>query len=67
MALVEGIEQPSHVVAIPDVAPLDFGQGHVAAIDVVEDGGDLHGEMSLKEEGVPARDCLGDVLLTKCY
>jgi hypothetical protein len=39
----------------------------VAAVDVVEDGGDVHGEMSLKEEGVPARDCLGDVLLTKCY
>ena len=43
MALVEGIKQPPHLVAIPDVAPLELGQGHVAAVDMVEDGGDLHG------------------------
>jgi hypothetical protein len=42
MALVKGIEQPAHLVAIPDVAPLELGQGHVTAVDVVEDGGDLH-------------------------
>ena len=43
MALVERIEQPTHLVAIPHVPPLELGQGHVAAVDVVEDGGDLHG------------------------
>lgn len=43
MALVERIKQPVHLVAIPDVAPLELRQGHVAAVDVVEDGGDLHG------------------------
>ena len=42
VALVERIHQPAHLVAIPDVAPLELGQGHVAAVDVVEDGGDLH-------------------------
>jgi len=42
MALVEGIEQPPHLITIPDVAPLELRQGHMAAIDVVEDGRDLH-------------------------
>ena len=42
MPLVKGVEQPTHLVAIPDVAPLELGQGHVAAVDVVEDDGDLH-------------------------
>lgn len=40
--LVKGVEQPAHLVAIPDVAPLELRQGHVAAVHVVEDGGDLH-------------------------
>ena len=52
MALVERIEQPAHLVAIPDVAPLELGQGHVAAVDVVEDGGDLHFRRIL-----PVRSC----------
>ena len=52
MALVEGIKQPPHLIAIPDVAPLELGQGHVAAVDVVEDGGDLHIRRIL-----PVRSC----------
>jgi len=43
VALVEGIEQSSHLVTIPEGTPLDFGQGHVTSVDGVEDGGDLHG------------------------
>jgi|694.fasta_scaffold00811_24 hypothetical protein len=46
MAHVEGIKQPTHLVAIPDVAPLELGQGHVAAVDVVEDGGDFQESLS---------------------
>jgi hypothetical protein len=51
MAFVEGIEQAWDLVTVPDVAPLELRQGHVAAVDVVEDGGDFHGlpAMSLKE------------------
>ena len=43
MAVVEGIKQRPHLISIPDIASLELGQGHVAAVDVVEDGGDLHG------------------------
>ena len=42
MAPVERIEQPADLVAVPDVAALELGQRHVPAVDVVEDGGDLH-------------------------
>jgi hypothetical protein len=40
---VEGLEQTPHLLTVPDIAPLELRQGHVAAVDVVEDGGDLHG------------------------
>lgn len=36
------IEQTPHLVAVPNVAPLELRQGHVAAVDVAEDGGDFH-------------------------
>lgn len=42
MALVEGIKQPAHLVAIQQVTPLELGQGHVTSVDGVEDGGDFH-------------------------
>jgi hypothetical protein len=45
MALVERIEQPAHLVAIPHVASLEFRQRYVGAVDVVEDGGDFHGNL----------------------
>ena len=47
MAAIERIEKPAHLVAVPDVAPLELGEGHVPAIDVVEDGGDFHVRESL--------------------
>ncbi len=46
MAFVERIEKPVHLVAIPHVAPRELRQSHVAAVDVVEDGGDLHGNFT---------------------
>ena len=52
MTLVEGIEQPAHLVAIQHVTPLELGQGHMAAVDVVEDGGSLHVRRIL-----PVRSC----------
>ena len=52
MAHVEGIKQPPHLVAIPHVAPLELGPGHVAAVDMVEDGGDLYVRRIL-----PVRSC----------
>jgi len=42
VAIVERIEQTPHHITIPDVASLELGQGHGAAVDVVKDGGDLH-------------------------
>ena len=42
MAAIERVEQPAHLVAIPDIPSLELGQRHVPAVDVVEDGGDLH-------------------------
>lgn len=41
--LGERTARPAHLVAIPDVTPLELGQGHVATVDVDEDGGDFHG------------------------
>lgn len=38
MPPVEGIEEPFDLVAIPDVTSLKFGQGHVAAVDMIEYG-----------------------------
>ena len=42
MAAVERVEEPAHLVAVPDVAALELGQRHVPAVDVVEHSGDLH-------------------------
>ena len=42
MAAVERVEEPAHLVAIPDVPSLELGQRHVPAVDMVEDRGDLH-------------------------
>jgi hypothetical protein len=42
MALVEGIEQPPHLVAIQHVTLLELGQDHVISVDGVEDDGGLH-------------------------
>jgi hypothetical protein len=42
MATLDRIEKSAHLVAIPHSAALDLWQGHVSAVDVVEDGGDLH-------------------------
>src|SRR5438874_2493665 len=41
-AQVERREQLTNLVAIPDIAALELGQGHVPTVDVVEDRGDLH-------------------------
>lgn len=49
--LVKGVEQPAPLVGIPDVAPLELRQGHVAAVDVVEDGGDLHSNCTKSTRG----------------
>ena len=42
MSFVEGIEKAAHLVAVPDVAALKFGQRHVAAVDVIKNRGDFH-------------------------
>ena len=42
MAVVEQIEQPAQWVAVPHVPPLELGQGHLAAVDVVKDDGEEH-------------------------
>jgi hypothetical protein len=39
---VQGIKQPAHLVAVPDIAALELRQRHVPAVDVIEDGRDLH-------------------------
>jgi hypothetical protein len=51
MATIEGIEQPAHLVTVPDVTPLELWERHVAAVDVVEDGGELHGQARLSRRG----------------
>jgi hypothetical protein len=38
MAPIERSEQAAHLITAPDIAALEFRQGHVAAVDVVEDG-----------------------------
>src|SRR5262245_9074432 len=42
MTAVERVKEPSDLVPVPDVPALKFRQRHVAVIDVVENGGDLH-------------------------
>lgn len=51
MAAIEGVEQTADLVAVPDVAALELREGHVAAVDVVEDGGEFHGQASLGWRG----------------
>lgn len=41
-AQVQRSEQLAHRVPIPGVATLKLGQCHMAAVDVIEDGGYLH-------------------------
>ena len=60
MPAVQGLHQALDLVAVPDVAPLEFGQGHVAAVDVVEDGRNLHCDSSLGGTvGVARYACAG--------
>ncbi len=42
VALVEREHEASDLIPVPHIAALELGQGHVAAVDVVEDGGELH-------------------------
>ncbi len=42
VALVERKHQPPHLIPVPHISALELGEGHVAAVDVVEDGGELH-------------------------
>ena len=42
MTAIERIEEPAHLIATPDITALKLRQRHVAAVDVVEDGGDFH-------------------------
>ena len=39
---VHAVQETSHLVSVPDIAPLELGQGHRAVVDVVEDGRNLH-------------------------
>jgi hypothetical protein len=43
-AQVERSEQFPDLVAVPDIAALEFWQGYVPAVDVVEYGGNLHAD-----------------------
>lgn len=67
VALVEGIEQTPYLVAVPHVAPLEFRQCHVAAVDVVEDGGDLHVSLTKQMLESIAIDPAGDGWLTTYF
>jgi len=42
MLPVERVHQPANLLAVPDIAPLELGQGHRSEVDLVEDGLDLH-------------------------
>jgi hypothetical protein len=39
---IEGLEETTHLVSIPDIAALELRQRHMAAVDVAENGRDLH-------------------------
>jgi hypothetical protein len=39
---VKGFHQPPDLVAVPDVATLEFGQSHTAQIDLIDDDTDFH-------------------------
>ena len=49
MATLDRIEKPTHLVVIPQSAALELWQGYVHALDVVEDGRDLHDCLSPAE------------------
>jgi hypothetical protein len=66
MALVEGIKQPAHLVAIQHVTPLELGQGHVTSVDVVEDGGDFHGNFTKSIREPIVIGLVGGVWQTTC-
>ena len=57
-AKVERREQLADLVAVPDIAALELGQGHVAAVDVVEDGGDFHNSLVLPVSSSCIMPCL---------
>jgi len=42
VSLVEGVKEPAHLLATPDIAALKFGQGHMARVNVVKNGRDFH-------------------------
>jgi hypothetical protein len=43
MLPIERIKQTSDLVTVPNITTLELRKGHVAAVDMVEDRGDLHG------------------------
>jgi hypothetical protein len=44
-------EQAAYLVTIPNIAPLNFWQGHVTTVDMIQDCGNLHALS-------PSIDCL---------
>lgn len=42
MSAAQGIEQAAHLVTVPHISALKFGQSDNAAVDIVDDGRDLH-------------------------
>lgn len=42
MTSIQRIEQPTHLVPVPDIAPLKFGQRHVAIVDVIKNSRNFH-------------------------
>ena len=65
MAAVERVEQTAHLIAVPDVAALELGQSHVPAVDVVEDGGDLHISLVLPVSSSCIMACLRSRVLSR--
>ena len=44
---VQGVHESVDLVAVPHVAPLEFGQRHVSVVDVVENGRNFHVQLTL--------------------
>lgn len=42
MTAAERVEEAAHLISVPEVAALKLGQGHVAAVDMVENHRDFH-------------------------
>jgi hypothetical protein len=38
MSPIQGIEESLYLIAIPHIASLEFGESHVAVVNVIEDG-----------------------------